>query len=56
LIDPSPAEVFEALRALYLIGQPQDLAAIEPFGRSSVVPDNIRQQAQDTAAAIRSRQ
>jgi hypothetical protein len=56
LIDPSPAEVFEALRALYLIGQPQDLPAIEPFAHSSVVPQNIQQQAQDTAAAIRSRQ
>ena len=56
LIDPSPAEVFEALRALYLIGQPQDLPAVEPFARSSAVPENIRQQTQDTAAAIRSRQ
>jgi biotin carboxyl carrier protein len=56
LIDPSPVEVFEALRALYLIGQPQDLPAIELFARSSVVPENIRQQARDTAAAIRSRQ
>ena len=55
LLDPSPAEVFEALRALYLVGQQQDLPAIEPFLRSNLVPQNIRQQAQDTSAAIRSR-
>lgn len=57
LIDPSPAEVFEALRALYLIGQPQDLPAVEQFIRGGeAVPANVRQQAQETAAAIRSRQ
>ena len=56
LIDPSPAEVFEALRALYLIGEPQDLPAIEQFVRAEAAPANIRQQAQETAAAIRSRQ
>jgi hypothetical protein len=57
LIDPSPAEVFEALRALYLIGQPQDLPAVEQFIRGGeAVPPNVRQQAQDTATAIRARQ
>jgi HEAT repeat protein len=56
LIDPSPAEVFEALRALYLIGQPQDLPAVEQFIRGGeAAPPNVRQQARDTAAAIRSR-
>jgi HEAT repeat len=56
LIDPSPSEVFESLRALYLIGQPQDLPAVEQFQHGTAVPDNVRQQAQETAAAIRSRQ
>jgi biotin carboxyl carrier protein len=57
LIDPSPAEVFEALRALYLIGEASDLPAVDQFVRGGEsVPPNVRQQAQDTAAAIRSRQ
>jgi biotin carboxyl carrier protein len=57
LIDPSPAEVWEALRALYLVGQPEDLPAVEQFLRpGGSAPENIRQQAQVTAEAIRSRQ
>jgi hypothetical protein len=56
VIDPNPSEVFEALRALYLIGQPGDLPPVEQFlhGGSSV-PVNVRQQAELTAAAIRAR-
>jgi len=57
LIDPSPTEVWEALRALYLIGEPQDLPAVEQFLRGGdAVPLNVRQQAEVTARAIRSRQ
>jgi biotin carboxyl carrier protein len=57
LVDPSPAEVWEALRALYLVGQPQDLPAVEQFLHGGdTVPVNVRQQAQETAEAIRSRQ
>lgn len=56
LIDPSPSEVWEALRALYLIGQQQDLPAVEQFLHGgNAVPANVRQQAEVTAAAIRSR-
>jgi biotin carboxyl carrier protein len=56
LIDPSPSEVFEALRALYLIGQPEDLPTVEQFLRGGdSVPANVRQQAATTAAAIRAR-
>jgi HEAT repeats len=55
LIDPSPSEVFEALRALYLVGQPQDLPAVEQFLQGAAVPADVRQQAQETATAIRSR-
>jgi hypothetical protein len=57
LIDPSPAEVYEALRALYLMGQPQDLSAVDQFIHGGPgVPDNVRQQAQNTDEAIRARQ
>jgi len=45
--------VWEALRALYLIGQPEDLAAIAPYERDlPEIPDHIRQQAVLTAQAI----
>ena len=55
-IDPSPEEVWEALRALYLIGQAQDLPAVEQFASGGDnVPANVRQQAATTADAIRSR-
>ena len=56
LIDPSPAEVYEALRALYVIGEPQDLPAVEQFihGGDSV-PANVRQQAELTANQLRSK-
>jgi hypothetical protein len=48
--------VWESLRALYLIGQPQDLPAVETY--THPVPDfpaTVAQQAAITAAAIRSR-
>jgi biotin carboxyl carrier protein len=54
-IDPSPAEVWEALRALYLIGQPADLPAVEQFAGAENMPPDIRRQAGTTAEAIRSR-
>jgi len=55
-IDPSGEQVWEALRALYLIGQPQDIAAVLPFERE--LPDisnDVRQQAVETEKAIRER-
>lgn len=56
LVDPSTDEIWESLRALYLIGQTQDLAAIENFARGAAsLPANVRQQAELTATAIRSR-
>jgi len=58
LIDPSPEEIWEALRALYLIGQPQDLPAVEQFAsvaEADKLPPDIRRQAATTAEAIRSR-
>jgi hypothetical protein len=55
-IDPGTEQVWEGLRALYLIGQPEDLAAIQPYERELPdIPDRVRQQAQATEDAIRQR-
>ena len=57
LVDPSVSEIWESLRAFYLIGQLDDLPAIEDIARGAGdVPGNVRQQAELTATAIRSRQ
>ena len=56
VIDPSTEQVWEALRALYLIGQSDDLPAIQPYERD--LPDisnDVRQQANETEKAIRER-
>ena len=56
VIDPANEQVWEALRALYLIGQPDDLTAIGPYERD--LPDisnDVRQQALETEQAIRKR-
>ncbi len=55
-IDPTSDQVWEALRALYLIGQPDDLGAIRPYERElPEVPDHVRQQAVLTEKAIQQR-
>jgi len=57
LVDPSVSEIWESLRALYLIGQLEDLPAIDEIARGpGDIPANVRQQAELTATAIRSRQ
>lgn len=56
VIEPATEQVWEALRALYLIGQTDDLAAVRPYERD--LPDisnDVRQQATDTERAIRER-
>jgi len=56
VIDPSTEQVWEALRALYLIGQLEDIPAVHPYERD--VPDvsnDVRQQAVETERAIRAR-
>jgi HEAT repeat len=56
VVDPANDQVWEALRALYLIGQPDDLPAIRPYERD--LPDisnDVRQQAVLTEQAIRKR-
>jgi hypothetical protein len=55
-VDPATEQVWEALRALYLIGQPEDLSAITPYERElPEIPDRVRQQALLTDKAIRER-
>jgi len=55
-VDPAAEEVWEALRALYLVGQADDLAAVRPYERD--LPDisnDVRKQALETEKAIRAR-
>jgi biotin carboxyl carrier protein len=55
-LDPGTDQVWEALRALYLIGQPEDIPAIQPYERElPEIPDHVRQQALATERAIRER-
>jgi len=56
VVDPGTEQVWEALRALYIVGQPEDLGAIRPYQRD--VPDvsnDVRKQADETEKAIRAR-
>lgn len=53
---PGWEQVWEALRALYLVGKPGDLEDVERFaGGVAGMPDRVRQQATLAAQAIRSR-
>ena len=55
-IDPSSEQVWEALRALYLVGQPDDLPAIRTYARNvPEIPDRLREQAALTEKSIQSR-
>jgi biotin carboxyl carrier protein len=55
-IDPSSEQVWEALRALYLVGQLEDLAAIRIYERNvPEIPDRLREQALLTDKAIQAR-
>jgi len=55
-VDPGDEQVWEALRALYLIGQPDDLPAIRPYQRElPEISGRIRQQALLTEKAVRAR-
>jgi hypothetical protein len=56
VVDPGTEQVWEALRALYLVGQLDDIPAIRPYERD--LPDisnDVRQQAIETEKAIRAR-
>jgi hypothetical protein len=55
-VDPGEEQVWEALRALYLVGEPEDLPAIRIYQRDlPEIPDRVKQQALLTEKAIRSR-
>src|SRR5229473_1574351 len=55
-IDPGSEQVWEALRALYLVGQLDDLPAIRIYERNvPEIPDHLREQAVLTEKAIRER-
>ncbi|MGH9603670.1 MAG: hypothetical protein ACRD24_14925, partial [Terriglobales bacterium] len=55
-IEPGTEQVWEALRALYLIGRMEDIAVIQPFKLDTPnYPERIVQQAKATEGAIRAR-
>jgi biotin carboxyl carrier protein len=55
-IDPSSEQVWEALRALYLVGQLDDLPAIRIYERNVLeIPDRLREQAVLTEEVIQAR-
>jgi HEAT repeat len=56
VVDPATEQVWEALRALFLTGQMEDLPSVRPYERD--LPDisnDVRQQAVETERAIRER-
>jgi hypothetical protein len=56
IVDPGTEQVWEALRALYIVGQIDDLPAVRPYERD--LPDisnDVRQQAAETEKAIQGR-
>ena len=55
-LDPETGQIWEAMRALYLIGRPEDIPAIQPYERDlPETPDHVRKQAMATEQAIRER-
>jgi biotin carboxyl carrier protein len=57
VMDPAPEQVWEALRALYLVGQKEDLPAVTAYQKSQPnMPDHVREQAVLTEKAILSRE
>jgi biotin carboxyl carrier protein len=55
-LSPDPASVWEALRALALVGRAEDLPLVEDFAnRFGDMPEAIQLQARETARAIRTR-
>jgi multidrug efflux pump subunit AcrA (membrane-fusion protein) len=56
VVDPNDDQVWEALRALYLIGRAEDLTEIQRYEREvPQISDRVRQQAALTEKAIRER-
>jgi len=56
ILSPAENQVWESLRALYLVGTPDDLEDVERLVRQPTdMSDRVRQQAAATAAALRRR-
>ena len=56
VVNPGEQQVWEALRALYVVGQPDDLPAVTPYKNPPRdLPQRIAQQATETEKAIRER-
>ncbi len=54
---PEGDQVWEALRALFVIGKSEDLPVVQSYERElPEIPDRVRQQAVETEKAIRGRQ
>ena len=55
-LSPSTEQVWEALRALFLVGQPEDIPYVQRYTRPiATMPDNVLKQAASTIEAIRDR-
>ena len=55
-ISPSAEEVWEALRALYVVGTADDIPYVQPYTRPTpTMPDRIQKQASSTIEQIRER-
>jgi pyruvate/2-oxoglutarate dehydrogenase complex dihydrolipoamide acyltransferase (E2) component len=55
-VDPGDDQVWEALRALYLVGKVEDLTEIQRYEQEvPEISDRVRQQAALTEKAIRDR-
>jgi hypothetical protein len=56
VVDPATEQVWEALRALYLVGRVDDISAVVPYERDlPEISNDVRQQAVETEKAIRGR-
>ncbi|MGZ4823781.1 MAG: biotin/lipoyl-containing protein [Terriglobales bacterium] len=57
VMDPAPEQVWEALRALYLVGETEDLPAVRAYEKGQAnMPDRVRDQAVQTEKAIAERE
>jgi biotin carboxyl carrier protein len=57
VMDPAPEQVWEALRALYLVGRKEDLPAVTAYRKNLPnMPDRVREQAVLTEKAILERE
>jgi len=55
-LSPSPEQVWEALRALFVVGRLEDIPAVQRYSRPlPMMPDRVYKQAASTLEAIRSR-